>query len=618
MAKSGPMKFILSEHDLERIKDLKDHPFFKKCLAASYARIEEQVAHGITTWQGDQESHNKTHNYLNLLDMGLIYLLTGEKRFEEACVRDVMTFIKVGESNSENAMSESKIEQTKINKSLLFIYDWMRDSFTEKEQARIKKTILFAVPRHMEALGKWCVSNKLVQNHYLADAVGVTEELLYFNELPHANRWSTFTTELAIQYMKDAFYEDGVQNELSPSYHNFCLNLGITLAQTLKTYNRRDLFKEEWFRELYFKGLQWLSSLHTPDGGVVAFNDSHPTIASSIFRFGATLFQNSHFQWVADEFMDGNVREEQDIPEVAGRRNAGEFFYSMLYFDPTLEAKRDVNIPKIFSKGGTACFRKIKNNSESLLAQKCGRYTGGHAHADRLGFEYWQENTQVLIDPGIVNQSSVSGIGWYKSSTSHNVVAIYEPHELKRKLEEPFSVAHRNHRLGQGRFLKSIDNDNYSLLVSAAEIYEGISQTRILCWIKESGLLLIADKLENDKNESFIYDQLFHGKDTLKCTDDTFIFKSTEISLKGFTLTEGSEIVALNRPDGVFGPMEYAAVRKNGTSFIFSSIVIPFKSTEPAKPIFKNSEWQLGQDITFSHTKNTFKLNIGSEVLWES
>ncbi|PCJ63414.1 MAG: hypothetical protein COA79_00985 [Planctomycetota bacterium] len=612
-------KFLISSVDLERIEGLKNHPFYKKCIKDSYARLEEQLANGIEPWDGANESHNRTPDYLNLLDMGLIYLLEGDKKYEEACVRDVMTFIKVGESNSENTMSESKIEQTLINKSLLFIFDWLRDSFSEQDQKRFRKIVLAAVPRHLYALGRWCIQDKLVQNHYLADSVGVVEVLNYFNELGDAKRWSDIATEIAIQYMKDAFYEDGVQNELTPSYHSFCLHLGIILAQNLKTYTKRDLFKEPWYRDLYLKGLQWLASLHTPDGGTVAFNDCHPSLPSSLFRFGASQFKNNHFQWVADEFMIGELRQRDENPKHCLQRFSGEFFYSMLYFDPTVAPIRDIKTPALFKEGGTVCFRNIKPESESLLAQKCGKYTGGHAHADRLVFDYWHDNEQLLIDPGILNQASLSGRGWYKSSTSHNVVAIYDPHEISPwKSKDAFPVAHKNHLLSQGNFLKTDDNEKFSVIVSAAEIYSGVVQTRLLCWVKESGLLLVADKINNNTKESFIWDQLFHGQDKLEINHESFNFKTESISLIGFPVCEAAEIVSLNRPEGgVMGPLEYIAIRKKEISPIFATILIPFDDVVPAKPSGRNGSWDLGEGLNFTKVDDSFRLENQTGVIWE-
>ncbi len=610
--------FLMRPNDLERIRALKGTPFYESRLAKAKAYVADLVRLPAKPWDGDSDiaSHTQDHRVSGLYAMTMLYLLTGDETYGRGAVHDTLVMAQVSESNSARRISGSSIEETMICTAMLFVHEWLSELLTEADRERIRQTCLRTLPHHAHEMARSTVNQKQVQNHLLLESTGMALAMLYFNDIQDAQLWGDFSADLAVRYFRDAFHEDGVQNEAATTYHTLCLVTAFILIPLLRDFNDRDLMKEEWFRSVMKKSMDWLASLVAPDGSIIALNDSHRLLSGFYLRFGASHFKNAHYQALADRL---DSHQELRRPNI---------FFDFLFYDPSVKAQFDPEAPKVFPQGGTISLRDGFGTEDGLLVHKVGSYKGGHAHLDRLGLAYWWKGKCLLDDLGGYNskedpiffgeelssftadeKSAQTGVyhwsggrcfdetkvalrkkawpifvGYYKQSTSHSVVAIHKPWEISLEEwpelgEKSFPVPHRGHKKSCGRILNTEDSNEFGWTETQAEIYAGVLQSRNILWSKPSGALLIWDRIESDEVHQF--DQLFQGVGELTLREQGFVFENEDWGLAASLLTQDGEVVAFDRPEGAKGSARHPGIRKKGRSVNYLTLLEPFQGKAP-------------------------------------
>lgn len=565
--------FLLRPLDLERIRALKGTPHYEDRVARTRKTAEKVVAEPLKAWDGDDDSNSWTTRprFIDLQNVAMLHLLTGDEKFAQACRRDVLTAVQVSEASPSRIMAMDHIQEMYLNETILFIHEWLPGFFSEEERERIRQTCIRCMPHHAWEMARSTVNQKLVQNHIHHDSTGMALVALYFNDFPDAQRWGRFAAETSLRYVRDAFHGDGGQNEVATTYHACCIHIALLMAHVLRDFDERDPLRDPVFAGVMDRAVGWMASLVRPDGGVVALNDSREHVAAWMFRFGASQFRNPHYQAIAEI--------------VEQRTGSANLLYDLLYYEPGVPAKLDPAARSVFPQSGTAAFRTGFGEKDDLLAQHAGTYIGGHAHRDRLGFEYWHAGKCLLDDPGGFKEDWPTFVGYYKETSSHNVVAIHEPKEIRfegrYKEDSAFLAQHRGHLKSQGRILGTFDDAACAATVMQAETYKGVLQTRTLVWHKPSGALLVHDAVRSEKEETF--DQLFHGMGALKRSPARFVFEDKDGALCGSVLAPTQpELVAFETPEHARGAPEYAAVRVKAKQVDFLTLLEPYSGAAPA------------------------------------
>lgn len=569
--------FFLRPLDLERIRALKGDPRYEARVARARRETEPFLAEPVPEYDARIESNTRLtrKNHTALQDMAMLYLLTGEEKYAQACRRDLLVYTKIARASGGH-LSGSSLEEGAMKRSFLFVNEWLSEFFSDDERRAVRDMIIRTIPHHTHEMARFTLQGKTVQNHLQHDGTGLALATLYYNDFPQCDRWARLATDICEQYAREAFHPDGAQNELATSYHTGCVEEVVILGLLMRDFAGRDLFSENWYREVLQRGIAWLASLVTPKGTVVAFNDSRDTTDPWFFRLGASLFGDPHCQALADH-LEAHGHLEAHHPSLC---------YDLLFYDPAVPSRFDERARTVFPHATTAAPRDGFGKESSLLAQKAGRYTGGHAHHDRLNFEYWHKGAQLLRDLGGQRGDDWEIFrGFYRQSSSHTVVAIHEPavanFESKfKETEQSFATEHRAHKLAQGRFLHTSDDAASACLVSQAGIYDGVRQTRTLVWLKASGVLVLRDMVESEEEHPF--EQLFQGCGELGVGERSFAFAGQPWSLAASVLapTE-AKTHARKAPKGTIGAPAYAAVAQRGKAVTFLTLLEPFQAKRP-------------------------------------
>ena len=129
------------------------------------------------------------------------------------------------------------------------------------------------------------------QNHYLSDVVGLLYLGALFRETREGRRWLDYGARSLEREMLHQVYPDGVDHEISVSYHRLVTELFLSGAFVLEAlgFGVSAAFRERLGRMLDFTG-----SYTRPDGKVSRVGDADDGRAHILSGFGSDPLDHSH------------------------------------------------------------------------------------------------------------------------------------------------------------------------------------------------------------------------------------------------------------------------------------------------------------------------------------
>ncbi len=188
---------------------------------------------------------------------------------------------------------------------------------------------------------------------------------------------STLTAQVAEQVLPD-----GVQDELTPHYHQVVINNLCSALRSLRTLNR-DL--DPPTLETLAAMVRYSQQTVVPDGSrQVAFNDSDPAATP-------------------------RLKEQLDPLGLGG----------------VLLPKEELG-PQVFPYAGVAFLRQRADEGDLYMAFDAGPFGRSHQHEDKLGFWLFAYGRSFLVDPGrhLYDPSAVSYRAHLMSSRAHSTILV--------------------------------------------------------------------------------------------------------------------------------------------------------------------------------------------------
>jgi len=244
------------------------------------------------------------------------------------------------------------------------------------------------IPKHYSAEG----------NHLLFEAQRVLGSGSIFPELKQAETWRKSGIEVLNREIKKQVYPDGMQWELSPTYHV------ATIDIFLKAYNSAKLAgAEKEFPESYIKTVENMviatANMSFPDYNNPMFGDSWPVEkASRIKAFAA---------W------SKTFPENEEIKYFASDGAAGA-------------------LPNYLSHGLTTAgfytFRNGWNDKSTVMILKASPPGEFHAQPDNGTFELWVKGRNFTPDAGCYLYSGDAEVtkkrDWYRQTKVHSTLTL--------------------------------------------------------------------------------------------------------------------------------------------------------------------------------------------------
>lgn len=235
-------------------------------------------------------------------------------------------------------------------------------------------------------------------NHLLFEAQRVLGAGASFPELKQAEEWRKSGIEILNREIKLQVFDDGVQWELSPTYHVACIEI------FLKAYNSAKMAGvEKEFPETYSKTIEKMivatANISFPDYNNPMFGDSWPIEKNArIKQFSgwSKLFpDNGLIKYFATDGAEGNLPD---------------------YLSNALP------------NGGFYTFRNGWNDKATVMIVKAGPPAEFHAQPDNGTFELWVKGRDFMPDTGCYLYSGDAEVtkmrNWFRQTRVHNTLTL--------------------------------------------------------------------------------------------------------------------------------------------------------------------------------------------------
>lgn len=247
-------------------------------------------------------------------------------------------------------------------------------------------------------------------NHLLFEAQRVLGAGASFPELKQAGEWRKSGIEILNREIKLQVFEDGVQWELSPTYHVACIEI------FLKAYNSAKMAGvEKEFPDTYIKTIEKMivatANISFPDYNNPMFGDSWPIEKNARIKQFASwskLFpDNGLIKYFATDGADGKLPN---------------------YLSNELPI------------GGFYTFRNGWNDKSTVMIVKAGPPAEFHAQPDNGTFELWVNGRNFMPDTGCYLYSGDAEVtkmrNWFRQTRVHNTLTLNNENMIITKAKQ--------------------------------------------------------------------------------------------------------------------------------------------------------------------------------------
>ncbi len=232
----------------------------------------------------------------------------------------------------------------------------------------------------------------------------------FFPEFKQAEEWRKSGIEILNREIKLQVFADGVQWELSPTYHVGCIEI------FLKAYNSAKMAGvEKEFPEIYIK-----------------------TIEKMIFVTANISFPDYNYPMFGDTWtVDKNTRIKQFSSWSKMFPNDGLIEY---YATEGASGKLPDYLSNAFPNGGFYTFRNGWDNKATILVLKAGPPAEFHAQPDNGTFELWVKGRNFTPDSGCYIYSGDAEVtkmrNWFRQTRVHSTLTLDNQNMVITKAEQ--------------------------------------------------------------------------------------------------------------------------------------------------------------------------------------
>lgn len=303
-------------------------------------------------------------------------------------------------------------------------------------------------------------------NHLLFEAQRVLGAGAFFPEFKQAEEWRKSGIEILNREIKLQVLADGVQWELSPTYHVGCIEIFT------KAYNAAKMAGvEKEFPESYIKTIEKMiyvtANISFPDYNCPMFGDT----------------------WVVDK----KIRMKQFASWSKMFPQDGLIEY---YATEGASGKLPNYLSNAFPNGGFYTFRNGWDNKATILILKAGPSAEFHAQPDNGTFELWVKGRNFTPDSGCYIYSGDAEVtkmrNWYRQTRVHSTVTLDNQNMIITKAEQ-----------NMWKTSKNLD-----ILTYTNPSYTNLNHQRSVLFINEKYFIIIDKAIGKDTGNLGVHFQL--------------------------------------------------------------------------------------------------------------
>lgn len=403
------------------------------------------------------EVHKK--NYLNMMNAGIVYQITGEKKYAQY-VKDMLLryadmYPTLGLHPVQKSSYRGKLFWQGLNECVWLVhtsqaYDCVYDFLSAGERDKIEKNLFypmcdFIARDNMKTFnrihnhGTWAVAAVGMIGYVMGDK-DLTDKALYgYNK----DRDGGFLSQIELLFSPDGYFTEG------PYYQRYSLQPFVMFAQVIEN-NQPELKIFDYHDGMILKAVGVEFQLMEPNGQIFYLNDAlDKTWHTAELVYALDITYNA--QSYRKDLLDIAAKQDRVILTEAGLRVARDLYKG--------EAQPFVQKTMLLHDGpkgedGAIALLRGGDKNETTLLMKYTSHGLAHGHYDKLSIAFYDNYQEILKDYGaarFLNIEPKNG-GHYLTENktfamqtiAHNTVTVDETSHFKGniKISEKYAPEH--------------------------------------------------------------------------------------------------------------------------------------------------------------------------------
>jgi hypothetical protein len=445
--------------------------------------------------------------------LGKAWWLSGDERYSEEAASEMRDWIR---KNPTGFGVNWKCPMDVAIRAVNWIHAWAMFSDSSAFSDEDWKNLLTALYRHGQFVRSNLEYHVAVRgNHYLSNLAGLAFLGCVFADTPEGREWRKFAREQLKVEMEFQVLPDGVNQEMSTSYHRLVLELFLWSAGVLAAgdgdaapyWRVEKQFGAPFMHRL--RGMFEYAAAHArPDSKVPLFGDHDD---------GRLHLLGSYADWTKDSTRHllalGACLFDEPAWWAASDDDGREEAYWMFGEECVSDIKRRAaNLPPCAAKSRafTESGFYVMRHAAHFAMLRCGpvgmRGAGGHDHCDHLSMEIAIDGLPLVVDPGCyVYTADPKARSLFRSTAFHNTLQVdgqeqngFDSYNLFGMKERTFSKC----RL----WTSDSEHDEFEGEHQGFDFLEkGLVHRRRVVFDKRNGRVLVTDFCPAQRRHSYVW-----------------------------------------------------------------------------------------------------------------
>lgn len=416
-------------------------------------KLNEEIDVPIPKDPGGGYTHEKhKKNGILIYEAGVLYQITGDEKYASYVERILLKYATVYPTLD---LHPERKEQTPgrlfwqgLNECMWLVYsiqgyDLVYNYIAPEKRDIIENGVLMPMATFLSE-GSAFTFNR-IHNHgtWAVAAVGMTGYVLQNNDLVEKSLKGLdksgkggFLAQLDKLFSPDGYYTEG------PYYQRFAMLPFIVFAEAIQK-NDPDMHIFAYNDSILKKAVETSFQLTYTNGAFFPLNDAikDKTLETTEMVYSVDIAYAEYGQ-------DPGLIDIANLQQRITFTDAG----LKLAIDDNLGLTQPYNWKSLFlsdghlgDEGGIGILRSGDNSDQSCLLMKSTSHGLSHGHFDKLGFIYYNNNTEIIRDYGAARFLNIEAkyggrylpenVTWAKQSIAHNTITIDETSQYNGEYE---------------------------------------------------------------------------------------------------------------------------------------------------------------------------------------
>ena len=410
-AKSTHPTLLLTNQGVKEIKkNRKKAPLFDKTFEKTKQELDIRLLQPMEVPVPKDAGGGYTHevhkkNYLDLMDAGVVYQVSGEAKYAEFVKKMLLKYAEMYPTLDLHPVQKSnyrgKLFWQGLNECVWLVhtsqaYDCIYDYLSENERNKIEQNLFYPMCdfiarenadtfNKIHNHGTWAVAAVGMAGYAMGDKELINKALLGY----YKNGKGGFLAQIEQLFSPDGYFTEG------PYYQRYALQPFVMFAQVIENNEpERKIF--DYHNGMILKAVDVVFQLMEPNGQLFYLNDAlDKTWQTSELVYAINIAYNARPE--NKNFLDIAENQGRVILTEAGLKVARDLGKG--------EKKPFIQKTMLLRDGtkgedGAIAILRTNNNTKTAAVMKYTSHGLSHGHYDKLSFAFYDNYQEIIKDYG--------------------------------------------------------------------------------------------------------------------------------------------------------------------------------------------------------------------------